>query len=82
MAQLAAFLVVLLLVIVSVFVLLPLGLLFCSLTLCWLSCYAIAVARAGDLLRRPRVRRLFDGAPVCASSRSVCASRASSRSRT
>jgi threonine/homoserine/homoserine lactone efflux protein len=38
-----------------------LGLLFCSLTLAWLSAYAAAVAKAGDLLRRPRVRRVLDG---------------------
>jgi threonine/homoserine/homoserine lactone efflux protein len=41
-------------------VLLALGLLFCSLTLAWLSAYAFAVARAGDVLRRPRVRRAID----------------------
>ena len=41
-------------------VLLGLGLLFCALTLTWLSAYAIAVARAGDVLRRPRVRRAID----------------------
>jgi threonine/homoserine/homoserine lactone efflux protein len=40
--------------------LLALGLLFCSLTLAWLSAYSRAVARAGDLLRRPRVRRSLD----------------------
>jgi threonine/homoserine/homoserine lactone efflux protein len=40
--------------------LLALGLLFCSLTLAWLSAYAFAVARAGDVLRRPRVRRTID----------------------
>ena len=38
-------------------VLLALGLVFCSLTLVWLSAYAIAVAKAGDFLRRPRIRR-------------------------
>ncbi|MGH3091784.1 MAG: LysE family translocator [Gaiellaceae bacterium] len=38
-----------------------LGLLFCSLTLAWLTAYATAVARAGELLRRPRVRRVLDG---------------------
>jgi threonine/homoserine/homoserine lactone efflux protein len=38
-----------------------LGLLLCSLTLAWLSAYAAAVAKAGDLLRRPRVRRVLDG---------------------
>jgi threonine/homoserine/homoserine lactone efflux protein len=37
--------------------LLALGLAFCSLTLAWLAGYAVAVARAGDLLRRPRIRR-------------------------
>jgi threonine/homoserine/homoserine lactone efflux protein len=41
-------------------VLLALGLLFCTLTLAWLSGYALAVARAGDVLRRPRVRRTID----------------------
>jgi threonine/homoserine/homoserine lactone efflux protein len=41
-------------------VLLALGLLFCALTLTWLSAYALAIARAGDLLRRPRVRRTLD----------------------
>ena len=40
--------------------LLALGLLFCSLTLAWLAGYSLAVARAGDLLRRPRVRRSLD----------------------
>ena len=40
--------------------LLLLGLLFCALTLAWLCVYAAAVARAGELLRRPRVRRAID----------------------
>ncbi len=40
--------------------LLALGLLFCSLTSAWLSAYSFAVARAGDLLRRPRIRRPLD----------------------
>ena len=40
--------------------LLGLGLLFCALTMAWLSAYALALARAGDLLRRPRVRRALD----------------------
>jgi threonine/homoserine/homoserine lactone efflux protein len=40
--------------------LLALGLLFCSLTLAWLSAYSVAVARAGDLLRRTRIRRTLD----------------------
>ena len=37
-----------------------LGLLFCLLTLAWLSAYSFAVARAGDLLRRSRIRRSLD----------------------
>jgi len=41
--------------------LLALGLVFCSLTLVWLSAYATVVARAGDVLRRSRVRRAIDG---------------------
>jgi threonine/homoserine/homoserine lactone efflux protein len=40
--------------------LLALGLLFCALTLAWLAAYAAALARAGDVLRRPRVRRAVD----------------------
>jgi threonine/homoserine/homoserine lactone efflux protein len=40
--------------------LLGLGLLFCALTLVWLTLYSIAVARARDLLSRTRVRRAFD----------------------
>lgn len=40
--------------------LLTLGLVFCALTLAWLSAYAVAIARAGDVLRRPRVRRAVD----------------------
>ena len=40
--------------------LLALGLLFCSLTLAWLAAYAFAVARAGDVLRRRRIRRTLD----------------------
>jgi threonine/homoserine/homoserine lactone efflux protein len=39
---------------------LALGLVFCTLTLGWLSAYAAAVARAGDVLRRPRVRRALE----------------------
>jgi threonine/homoserine/homoserine lactone efflux protein len=42
--------------------LLALGLLFCTLTLVWLAAYAVAVARAGDVLRRPRIRRALDAA--------------------
>jgi threonine/homoserine/homoserine lactone efflux protein len=43
------------------FALLLLGLVFCSLTLIWLTGYAIAVARASDFLRRPSIRRSLDG---------------------
>jgi threonine/homoserine/homoserine lactone efflux protein len=37
-----------------------LGLTFCAMTLAWLSLYAAAVARAGDVLRRQRIRRALD----------------------
>jgi threonine/homoserine/homoserine lactone efflux protein len=37
-----------------------LGLLFCLMTLIWLSGYAAVVARAGDLLRRAGIRRALD----------------------
>jgi len=40
--------------------LLALGLVFAAMTLLWLSAYALVVARAGDLLRRPRIRRAID----------------------
>ena len=40
--------------------LLALGLLFCLMTLVWLSAYSIAVAKAGNVLRRPGVRRTLD----------------------
>lgn len=40
--------------------LLALGLVFCTMTFVWLSAYAFAVARVGDVLRRPAVRRVFD----------------------
>jgi threonine/homoserine/homoserine lactone efflux protein len=40
--------------------LLALGLVFCTMTFVWLSAYAFAVARVGDVLRRPAVRRAFD----------------------
>jgi len=40
--------------------LLLLGLVFCLLTFGWLTGYAAAVARAGDVLRRPSVRRAVD----------------------
>ncbi|MDQ2983274.1 MAG: LysE family translocator [Actinomycetota bacterium] len=45
----------------SFFALLGFGLLFCSMTLVWLSGYSLVVARAGDFLRRPRVRRTVEG---------------------
>jgi threonine/homoserine/homoserine lactone efflux protein len=44
----------------SFLALLLLGLLFCSLTLVWLTGYAVAVAKAGRVLLRPRIRRLLD----------------------
>jgi threonine/homoserine/homoserine lactone efflux protein len=40
---------------------LGLGLLFSCMTLAWLSAYALAVGRAGDLLGRPRIHRVLDG---------------------
>jgi threonine/homoserine/homoserine lactone efflux protein len=40
--------------------LLALGLVFCLMTLVWLSAYALVVAKAGDFLRRPRIRRAVD----------------------
>jgi threonine/homoserine/homoserine lactone efflux protein len=42
--------------------LLPLGLLFCALTLAWLTAYAVAVAKAGTVLLRPRIRRALEAA--------------------
>ena len=41
-------------------VMLALGLVFCTMTLAWLSAYSVAVDRAGDVLRRPAVRRALD----------------------
>ncbi len=40
--------------------LLPLGLVFAAMTLTWLSAYALAVAKAGEVLRRPAIRRAID----------------------
>jgi threonine/homoserine/homoserine lactone efflux protein len=37
-----------------------LGLLFCGMTLVWLSAYAVVVTRLGDIVRRSRVRRTLD----------------------
>jgi threonine/homoserine/homoserine lactone efflux protein len=39
---------------------LALGLVFCLITFAWLALYATAVARAGEVLRRPRIRRTID----------------------
>ena len=36
---------------------LGLGLVFCSMTFAWLTAYGVVIARAGDVLRKPRVRR-------------------------
>jgi len=57
--------------------LLPLGLAFGSLTFLWLTCYAAAVAKAGDVLRRPRIRRVLDAVARACPSRSACASQPS-----
>jgi threonine/homoserine/homoserine lactone efflux protein len=43
-------------------VLLALGFVFCLLTLVWLTAYAFAIARAGDFLGRPAIRRAIDAA--------------------
>ncbi len=40
--------------------LLALGLAFCAMTFAWLSAYAAAVAKVGDVLRRPAIRRVVD----------------------
>ena len=40
--------------------LLALGLVFCAMTFVWLSTYAAVVAKAGEALRRPAVRRALD----------------------
>ena len=45
----------------SFFALLALGLVFSLMTLAWLVGYSLVVARAGDVLRRPRVRRALEG---------------------
>jgi threonine/homoserine/homoserine lactone efflux protein len=41
-------------------VLLALGLIFAGMTLLWLSAYAVAVAKAAGVLRRPAIRRVID----------------------
>ncbi len=38
-----------------------LGLLMCAMTLTWLTAYVTVIARAGDLVRRSRVRRAIEG---------------------
>ncbi len=38
-----------------------LGLLFSLMTLLWLASYALAIARMGDMLRRPVLRRALEG---------------------
>ncbi len=40
--------------------LLTLGVVFAAMTMVWLTAYSFAVAKAGDVLRRPRIRRLID----------------------
>ena len=42
-------------------VLLALGLVFCLMTLVWMASYGVFVAKAGDVLRRPRIRRVMEG---------------------
>jgi threonine/homoserine/homoserine lactone efflux protein len=41
--------------------LLLLGIVFAVMTFLWLTLYAFAVARAGDFLRRPNIRRIIEG---------------------
>ena len=41
--------------------LLALGLVFCLMTLVWLAGYALAVAKAGEMLARPGPRRVLEG---------------------
>ncbi len=38
-----------------------LGLIFCLMTFVWLTGYAVVVTKAGDVLRRPRIRRSLEG---------------------
>lgn len=40
---------------------LALGLAFCLMAFGWLALYAIAVAKVGDVLRRPTIRRILEG---------------------
>jgi threonine/homoserine/homoserine lactone efflux protein len=58
--------------------LLAFGLLFCAMTFAWLVVYSAVVARAGAVLRRPRVRRAMDavmGAALVAIGARVAAER-------
>jgi threonine/homoserine/homoserine lactone efflux protein len=41
--------------------LLSLGLVFCLMTLVWMAGYGVFVAKAGDVLRRPQLRRVMEG---------------------
>ena len=41
-------------------ILVLLGLIFCTMTFFWLTAYAIFVAKAGNFLRRPRIRRSLE----------------------
>lgn len=45
----------------TVSALLSLGLVFAGMTFAWLTFYAIVIARLGDLLRRPAIRRGLEG---------------------
>ena len=40
--------------------LLAFGLVFCTMTFVWLVLYSVVIARAGEALRRPRIRRAID----------------------
>lgn len=44
----------------SFLTLILLGLIFATMTLAWLSCYAVIVEKAGNVLRRPRARRTLE----------------------
>lgn len=44
----------------SFIALFALGAIFCSMALIWLVVYAVMIARAGDFLRRPRIRRTIE----------------------
>lgn len=37
------------------------GVVFAAMTFTWLACYAAVIARFGDVLRRPAVRRVMEG---------------------